>query len=199
MSGTFPATIGITKFKLESRTPTMVSITQSGRRDVRQVGGQRWVMSGTMATMSQSDYKEYFAFMASQNGRYEAFSFVSPDMATPEGVATGTPLVVGAHSLGDTTISTDGWTTTVTGIMKAGDLIKFAGHNKVYIVTADANSVAGATTLTIFPALLETLANNEGITVSSVPFTVMMQNDNFDYNVSAPTNYSQQIAFIEVI
>ncbi len=46
-----------------------------------------------------------------------------PVNTSPRGAATGTPLVKGASQTGNT-LTTDGWTTGVTGILKAGDWIQ---------------------------------------------------------------------------
>jgi len=94
------------------------------------------------------------------------------------GVATGTPLVNGASQ--ETTyavsggsnsqsINTDGWTNSTTGILKAGDVVTFAGVNSVnrrtrvdtgdlqtFTVLADVNSGAstGPAALSISPAMI---------------------------------------------
>lgn len=62
--------------------------------------------------------------------------------------------------------------------MKAGDFIKFASHAKVYMLTADVTTDgSGEATLAIEPALYSAVANNEALTVSSVPFTVAFSAD----------------------
>ena len=66
----------------------------------------------------------------------------------------------------------------------AGDLIKFASHNKVYMVVAD-NSDITSGTLTIEPPLRETISGS-AITFDSVPITVRLTNDvqEFQSNIS---------------
>lgn len=94
------------------------------------------------------------------------------------GTATGTPLVNGASQNVTYTASkdtwtqsliTDGWTNSITGILKAGDVITIAGVYAVnpvskattnrlqtFVVTADANSGAstGPSILTISPPII---------------------------------------------
>lgn len=93
------------------------------------------------------------------------------------GVATGAPLINGVNQdvtyalskdTGTQTLITDGWTATIAGILKAGDIITIANVFAVnpvtkatqsflrqFTVVADANSGAGgATTLTISPAII---------------------------------------------
>ncbi len=113
-------------------------------------------------------------------GRYASFdNFESNSLKSHTvGVNTGTPLVIGAGqnvtylASKDTdtqTLLTDGWTNSVTGILKAGDVITLAGVNSVnrrtredtgdlatFVVTADADSGAstGPATLTIAPPII---------------------------------------------
>lgn len=94
------------------------------------------------------------------------------------GTATGTPLVAGASQTSayadvkDTwtqTLNTDGWTNSVTGILKEGDVFTIADvydvnpvskaqlpHLKQFVVRADANSGAstGPAALTISPPII---------------------------------------------
>jgi hypothetical protein len=83
-----------------------------------------------------------------------------------KGTATGTPLVNGASQTG-TSLVTDGWTNSITGILKTGDVFTLAGVFSVnpvsglstgnlqqFTVTADANSDgSGNSTLTISPGI----------------------------------------------
>lgn len=105
------------------------------------------------------------------------------------GIGTGTPTVNGASQ--DTTyaltkdtntqtIITTAWTASTTGIVKAGDILTFAGvfavnpvtkatqsFLKQFVVVADANSAgAGATTITISPSMIIAGAHK---TVSAAP------------------------------
>ncbi len=87
--------------------------------------------------------------------------------AHTKGTATGTPLVNGSTSSGATTLVTDGWSNSITGILKQGDVFTIAGVNSVnpmsrestgnlqqFTVTADANSNGtGQSTISIYPAI----------------------------------------------
>lgn len=113
-------------------------------------------------------------FLAAQQGAFEAFAFIHPTKKTPRGLATGTPVVSGAAQVG-ASLLTSGWTASVTGIMKAGDIIGVAGQTKVYMVTADANSNgSGVATLIVSPPLMQSPANAAAIVTSNVPFTVAL-------------------------
>jgi len=134
------------------------------------------------------------------------------------GTATGTPLVNGGaqnvtYDSVKTTMTqslvTDGWTNSVTGILKAGDVITIANvfavnpvtkatlpFLKQFVVTADATSGAspGPATLTIYPAIISSgafqnvsaaPADNAAITVLGTGGTGYAQNLVFHKNAFA--------------
>ena len=66
----------------------------------------------------------------------------------------------------------------MTGTLKAGDYIKFASHNKVYMVVADVTADgSNEATLTIEPPLITALADDSAVTYDNVPFTVHLTSD----------------------
>jgi hypothetical protein len=199
MSGTFPTSPEPADIKVSSFTPTLVSQTQSLKRQVRRRGGHRWAFDVNFPPMNRSEFAPVYAFCIAQRGQFETFTFVPPVVSDPQGTATGTPLVNGAQSAGDNTIVTDGWSNSIT-CLKAGDFVKFAGHNKVYMVTADATSDgSGNSTLTIEPPLLADVADDESITVADVPFTVALVSDMQEFAAGPPNLYEFSLQLIEVI
>jgi len=132
------------------------------------------------------------------------------------GVATGTPKVNGSNQglinsgssdnpwAASTTIATDGWTNSTTGILKAGDVITFAGVYEVnpetkqssgvlrdFVVLVDANSGAstGPSSLVVSPAII---AGGSYQNVTALPA------DNADIVVrtgTGGTSYVQNILF----
>ena len=86
------------------------------------------------------------------------------------GTVAGSP--TGTASAGATSITLGG---TRSGSFLAGDLIKFASHNKVYMVVED-NSDISSGTLTIEPPL-KSAVSGSAITFDSVPITVRLNSD----------------------
>ena len=84
----------------------------------------------------------------------------------------------------------------ITGILKAGDLIKFANHSKVYMITADRN---GSGFLTFYPGLVAAVINNEVITYNNVPITARLANDVQEFSVGTDLYYSYEVDMIEAI
>jgi len=110
------------------------------------------------------------------------------------GAHGGTPLINGSPSSGATSIVTDGWTASVTGLLKQGDVFTIAGVNAVnpqsrvstgylmqFVVTADVDSdAAGNATINIAPAIIDSgayqnvdvlPADNAAITVAGTAST----------------------------
>ena len=142
-----------------------------------------------------------FAFALKQRGQYETFTLTPPALwSTARGVATGTPTVNAAGQTGRT-VNTQGWTPGVTGILRAGDFIKFgSGSIKVYMVTADANSNSGGdAAITIEPALIVSPPDDTPILVSSVPFVVAFASDIQEFELASPDFHSYKVSFVEAL
>lgn len=198
MSGTLPTSPAPAAARITSHQPTLVSVAHSLKRQVRTRGAQRWAAALTYPPMSRAVFAPLWAFLVAQRGQYEAFQAVLPGYGTPLGTATGTPLAKGAAAAGATLIPTDGWTININGILKAGDYLKFANHTKVYMAVADANSNGfGEATLSITPKLVTVVADNEALTVSSVPFTWQLAGDQVEQSVQPPLLIRAEIALLE--
>jgi hypothetical protein len=196
MSGTFPTTPAPSSMSLRSIQPTLISVAHSLKRQVRSRGGQRWGFALGFQNRTRDEMAPLLAFALAQVGQYETFTYTPPVIGTPRGVATGTPLVVGAHTTGRS-VATDGWTPSIT-VMKAGDFLKFANHAKVYMLTADAvSSGGGAATLAIEPELVSDLADNEAMTITAVPFTVAFASDAHEVSVMAKPVFDWSCELVE--
>ena len=176
MSGAFP--ISSAKFEslgIKSIQNTIISKTQSGKKLARQIDGQRFAFTARIITAKRSDvYGELMAFIMKQRSGKENFTIIPPEIEDARGNVSGTVLVNGVHAVGDTTIDIDG----MTGTLKAGDFVKFASHNKVYMVVADATADgSNEATITIEPPLITALADDSVVTYDNVPFTVHLIND----------------------
>lgn len=186
--------------KFASWQPTLVSVSHSLVRQARSRGGaQRWAIEATYASsLSRAELAPVFAFAIAQRGQYEIFTLTPPALwSTARGVHTGTPKVDGAAQSGRT-VNTKGWTPSTAGILLAGDFIKFNGHAKVYMVTADAASDAtGDAAVTIEPALIQSPANDEAIVVENVPFSVAFAADKQEFDLSPPDWHSYKVSFVE--
>ena len=66
MSGTFPASPKPSSVQLSSKRPTLLDMTQSGKRNVRQFGSQQWTLQlGFPNTLSRDQMMPIYAFLLS--------------------------------------------------------------------------------------------------------------------------------------
>ena len=179
MSGAFP--ISTAKFEslgIKSIQNTIISKTVSGKKLARQIDGQRFGFTARIITAKRSDvYGELMAFIIKQRSGKENFTIIPPEVEDARGTASGIPH--GTASAGDTSITLGG---TGTGTLKAGDMIKFANHDKVYMVVADQSDISTGT-LTIEPPLTTAISSSD-ITFDNVPFTVHLTNDVQEFGVA---------------
>lgn len=199
MSGAFPTTPVANAIKIKNNQTTIVSTSISGRRQARQLQNQRWEMTVSFPPMTRANFAPIFAFITAQRGKKETFTYTPPLIDDALGTETGSVLVNGVHAVGDTTIAMDAFAGDGAGRFKAGDFLKFASHDKVYMVVSDVTSSSNAATVTIEPPLTTALADNSAVTYDSVPFTVALKNDVQEFQIGQDALYRYELDFIEVI
>ena len=179
MSGAFP--ISNSKFEtmgIKSIQNTIISKSQSGKKLARQIDGQRFGFTVRIVTGTRSDvYGELMAFIIKQRSGKENFTISPPEIKNAKGNESGTILVNGVHAVGDTTIAVDGHQNNNPNAFKSGDFVKFASHDKVYMIVANVQASSNASTLTIEPPLTTALADDSAVTYDNVAFTVHLTND----------------------
>lgn len=197
--GTFPSSPGFTTANFIQNTATKSVQTQSGRTVRASNATTLW--SGTLVfpTMTAAEFRPIQAFIALAQGKLNEFDIVIPvvsqsisaNRAIVDGNVTVETDSSGNHQAGDTNIKIQ---TPVSNnnILKAGDLVRFANHTKVYVCTTDINSDSvGEAVLNIQPGLVEPVTNGEAVTTNDVPFRMILDNDvqEFKYTTNQYTNY----------
>lgn len=202
MSGTFPATPGPSKLTVIPSRKNYNDISHGGTRQNRAIAGNhKWRIKAEYTNLSVDEQAPIVAFIEDQDGRAEKFQFEldTAGYPTPRGIATGTPLLKGAATLGATSVLTDGWTINQTGILKAATFFTIAGHKKLYRLTADADSNGiGEATLVFKPELYLAYADNAAITINNVQATVQLSKDSFEIPIRPPQLTSFVIIMDEV-
>ena len=196
MSGTFPTSPAVSEIKIVSDQPTFNSLAESGKRQSRYAGGHLWDLTLTFPPMERATFEPINGFVMSQDGSLDEFDYVPPTTATPRGGWGSTVSVVGAHVAGDTTIDMDGFNPNSTDVVKVGDILRFFGHSKVYMVVANATSTGNLATLHIRPALIASIIDTEVVTFTNVPFTVFVD-DILEYKVSRQGFYTYTVKLKE--
>ena len=187
-----PTTTGIAKIRISANN--VVGVSQSpftSKQQVYKFSGQFWEAEISLPPMKRADAEYWISFLLKLNGSYGTFLLGDPNGATARGVATGTPLVKGASQTGSELI-TDGWTTSTTGILKAGDYIQLGSGSsaKLHKVLDDVNSdSSGNATLTLWPDLRSAPADNAAITVSGAKGLFRLSTNQQDWNVNEASIY----------
>jgi len=196
MSGTLPTSPEFKSVGFTSEQKTITSTTDSGKMFSTQIDGQRFSFTASYPTMTRETFSPVLAFIMKQRSQQNTFQVSLPDLKNAKGNVSGTVLVDGAHTAGDTTITVDA----MTGTLKAGDFVKFANHTKVYMVVADVTADgSNDATLTIEPPSRSNLANNEAVTYDGVQFTVRLSNDVQQFKTSVIDQYTFELDFIEAL
>lgn len=205
MAGTFPSTAGFQTLDFTSNTNTRVSVSVSGKTQRLQTGSQYWSFTLKSPKKDRADVLEDYAFLVTQNGQPESFTIFPPVVTDARGTASGTITVANHTSVsplmslaaGSKNIGVSGGS----GTLKKGDLIKFSNHDKVYMITEDAN-LDGSTIdqLSFFPPLTTALTGGgQTITYDNVPFKVYLTGDNIQYKSSTDGKFQYQIKVNEEI
>jgi len=200
MSGQFPTSPVARSANIRSLQNTIVSVTTSGRKQARQIDGQRFAITLSFPPMSRSEFAPIKAFIMKQRSQLENFTLIPPTESNAQGVASGTISVNGALTAGTTTATIDGMATSTNGILKAGDYFRFTGQQKVYMAVADLNSDgSGEGTLTFEPPLRANVADNNVLVYDNVDFTVSLTNDIQEFDLGVNNYYSYEIDVVEVL
>jgi len=208
MSGAFPSTPTPRDVVIRSQQNTIVSTTASGRRQARQIDGQRFALTLRFPVMTRAEFAPILAFIMKQRSQLESFTYTPATMEDTRGSAATVISVNGAHSAGDTTIDVDGMGNNLTGVLKAGDFIRFTGgdfirftgQSKVYMVVEDLSSNgSGAGTITIEPPLRSNLSDNTVLIYSNVDFTVGLTSDIQEFNIGTSLYYQYEVDLVEVL
>jgi len=149
--------------------------------------GQRWMIEANYPPMLRATAEALVAALVSLNGREGTFLFGDSANKTPRGTATGTPLVNGGSQSGYDLV-TDGWTNSITGILKAGDWLQVGtgSSSRLYKVMVDANSNgSGQATLTLWPRIspLAVPADNAALTLSFPKGVFRLADDGQDWDI----------------
>jgi hypothetical protein len=200
MSGQFPTSPAPSSVAIVSEQTTIVSTTTSGRRQARQIDGQKFKLTAKFPIMTRAEFAPIKAFIMKQRSQLNSFTFIPPTIANALGVASTILNVNGALTAGTTTANIDNMTVSTNGILKAGDYFRFTGQEKVYMAVADLNADGyGEGTLTFEPPLRSNVADDAILIYDNVDFTVGLTNDIQEYTIGTSNYFQYEIDLIEVL
>ena len=181
-----------------SVNPTKVTSSMNGIEQRIASTGQYFRFVGVYSNLEQANQRAVFAHIQSQAGPLNAFTISLPaymgnSTAGFSGTLSSVSAAVNSTSVTATASSNN------TAVLKAGDLIKFSSHNKIYTVTNNVTSGAGGScTIGIFPALKQAVTSNT-IVHRSVQPTVRYATDNAEFSLGADQFTTFNLEFIEVL
>lgn len=204
MAITYPRTLptlpGIKKARLglKFNVDTMESpISLQANHDIK--AGHRWEGMFTYPKMSSATAREWKAWFSTMYGPAKTFYGFDPDIRSPLGSAdsgSDTPLVNGASQVG-TTIDTDGWRTSGTGVLLVGDHFSLGGELK--IVTEQVNSDgSGEATISFMPPIHSSPDNNSAIVFDSPTGIFRIDGLSVDWESNEFGHHDFAFAFVEV-
>jgi hypothetical protein len=200
MSGTFPTSPAPRDVAISSNQNTIVTTTASGRRQARQIDGQKFRLRLRFPVMTRAEFAPILAFIMKQRSQMESFQYTPPTVDDALGSASTVILTNGAVSAGATSCNIDGMTVSQSGVLKAGDFFRFTGQEKVYMCVSDVSSNgSGAGTLTFEPPLRTAVSDNTIIIYDNVDFTVGLTGDIQEFTIGTENYFQYEIDLIEVL
>ena len=200
MSGQFPTSPVARNAVIRSQQTTIVSITTSGRKQARQIDGQRFAITLQFPNMTRAEFAPIQAFVMKQRSQLESFTVVPPTVKNALGVASTVISTNASVSAGATTCTVDNMTTSTNGILKAGDYFRFTGQEKVYMAVEDLDADgSGEGTLTFEPPLRSAVTDNTILVYDNVDFTVSLTNDIQEFNIGTQEYFNYEIDLVEVL
>ena len=198
MSGQFPTDPNFRSLIFTDNRPILLNQTLSGKKSARQIGAQYFSFTVQMPPVDQLKAQEIFAFLSKQKGGFENFTIAAPLNNKGNSHSETDILVNGATSAGASAVPMDGFSHT-NHALRAGDLIKFAGHTKVYMVQDEVTASGGSATVNIQPNLVANVADNEAVTTNKPLFNVYLANDEIRYTTDISGFYNISFDVREVI
>ena len=199
----------IQSLELTNNTHNIKNTSITGRTFVADFGNNYWTFRIKTVPLTRAQFNGkfhrgdsiFFDRVSQTIGRIKTIQV--PILTDAAGTVSGTITVSADSSIspgytsnvGSDTVAVSGGT----GLLKAGDLIAFSNHKKVYMVTADVN-LDGSTldTLSIYPRLIQNVAGAT-ITYDNVTFNAIPDGDIFEYSVGTEELFEYEANFREVL
>lgn len=181
----FSKNIKVSNFQLKSVEPIYSNQTWTGQRILRSTGIQYFQIQFQLA-FNVEDISEYNNFIA-QYSQGKPFTLSLGHISTYRGSQVGALTSAATAAKGTRLITTDN------NSMAVGEMIQFSNHNKIYRIIDRTD-----TTLTLFPALQNTIQVSEPIKYNNLMIEAVLDPDN-DYTLGVQKVMSIQLKATENI
>ena len=201
--GFFPVTEGFTGFNFRQSTNTKKTESASGRILRSTNSTTKWKGTLQYPPVSYEDFLPIQAFVSRCQGSLNEFDLVMPEISTHNPHPNQLTYVSSDASAGATSVSITSDQINKNNLLKAGDVIRFPNHTKVYMVTETVTTDgSGNGTIQIQPGLITPVGNDSAgdtITVSDVPFRMILTGDIQEFGYSNDGFVSYEIDVEEVV
>lgn len=154
--------------------PGLMVTTQQGPDQGRSTTarGVRWTERWRNLRAGDPDVEALLAFIRRHHRKMTVVDATHPNKRgsgkAPLGTGASGITVSGADQTGSS-IQTTGWTANETNVVREGDVIRIAGIDVVFEITADANAdSSGNATLQLDPSILEAPTDGASVTTTGV-------------------------------
>lgn len=199
--GTLPDTPKFREVSIKSVNPSIVTLSSSGRRQVKTQNAQFWAFTATYPPLTRAQWAPIAAFIQQQRGSRFAFDVKIPEYSDTLGnLTTETVTANGAHTVGDTSIALSSGSINQTDALKAGDFVSFApDHTKVYMVTSDVDFSSGSATMNIEPGIQVALDGGETLVYKNVTWKVFLTEQEQEWNMGLASTVGYELSFREAL
>ena len=179
-----------------------VSISQSPFTMQQQVqkwpGADYWAAEVTLPPMLRSVASPWLSFLMALRGQANVCQIGDQLATTPQGTATGTPTVSGAHLACSTILNTTGWTHSLPAVLYPGDYIQI-GYRLYMVVGTSAYSSdgSGLSQVEIWPSLRDALNGGESIIVSNTKGLFRLADPKREWDVTDAKTYGISFKLME--
>ncbi|WCE14736.1 hypothetical protein [Enterobacter ludwigii] len=161
----FTNNVKVTNFQIKSTEPVYSNQTLTGQRIVRSTGIQYYNIQFTL-NFNPTAFTEVNSFLA-QHAQGKPFTFSLGVIGTYRGTQTGSVTVSAITQPGNMVIPTS------TNTLAVGEMIQFTNHKKLYRIVERTG-----TSITIFPALQNTVQASEVISYNNLIIEAVLDPDN---------------------
>jgi len=201
LSGNFPVGEGFVSANFKSNNITKRSQTASGRYIRETSATTLWSVTLATPTLTQAQARPIQAYIARCRGGINEFDIILPEISysVANSVYHSTVLTCANTSGGATAVNFTSGANNAT-VIKAGDVVRFSNHTKVYMATTDITTDgSGNGTLNIEPALIEAVTTSHTITHNAVPFRMIMDQDVQEYIYTLEGYTAFELEMVETI
>lgn len=201
LSGNFPVSEGFISANFKSNNITKRSQTASGRYIRETNATTLWSVTLATPALTQAQARPIQAYITRCRGGINEFDIILPEVSysVANSAFHSTTLTCANTTAGATAVDFTSAANNAT-VIKAGDVVRFSNHTKVYMATTDITTDgSGNGTLNIEPALIEAVTTSHTITHNAVPFRMIMDEDIQEYVYTLEGHMAFELEMVETI